>query len=38
MTRATSPGTPAMDAADLLARDIHAGIFGLGSWLKQIDL
>jgi DNA-binding GntR family transcriptional regulator len=38
MTRATSPGTPAMDAADMLARDIHAGIFGLGSWLKQIDL
>ena len=38
MTHATSPGTPAMDAADMLARDIHAGIFGLGSWLKQIDL
>lgn len=27
-----------MDVADMLARDIHAGIFGLGSWLKQIDL
>jgi DNA-binding GntR family transcriptional regulator len=38
MTRAKSPETPAMDAADMLARDIHAGIFGLGTWLKQIDL
>ena len=38
MTRATSLDPPAMDAADLLARDIHAGFFGLGTWLKQIDL
>ncbi len=27
-----------MDAAAMLARDIHAGVFGLGTWLKQIDL
>jgi DNA-binding GntR family transcriptional regulator len=27
-----------MDAAEMLARDIHAGLFGLGTWLKQIDL
>jgi DNA-binding GntR family transcriptional regulator len=26
------------DAADMLARDIHSGHFGLGTWLKQIDL
>ena len=26
------------DAADLLARDIHSGVFGFGTWLKQIDL
>lgn len=38
MTRAKSPETPVRDAADMLARDIHAGIFGLGTWLKQIDL
>jgi len=37
MKRATTP-RPAEDAADLLARDIHAGFFGLGTWLKQIDL
>ena len=38
MARVKSPETPTMDAAAMLARDIHAGIFGLGSWLKQIDL
>ena len=38
MARVKSPETPAMDAAAMLARDIHAGVFGLGTWLKQIDL
>jgi DNA-binding GntR family transcriptional regulator len=38
MTRATSAKAPEMDAAELLARDIHSGLFGLGTWLKQIDL
>lgn len=38
MTRAKAPKPPAMDAAEMLARDIHAGLFGLGTWLKQIDL
>ncbi|GGF38432.1 GntR family transcriptional regulator [Aliidongia dinghuensis] len=34
---ATTTGR-AEDAADMLARDIHSGHFGLGTWLKQIDL
>jgi DNA-binding GntR family transcriptional regulator len=38
MTRAKRPETPETDAAELLARDIHSGLFGLGTWLKQIDL
>ena len=38
MKRAATLTTPAPDAAELLARDIHSGLFGLGTWLKQIDL
>ncbi|HEV2674991.1 MAG TPA: GntR family transcriptional regulator [Aliidongia sp.] len=38
MKRAAAPTKPAQDAAELLARDIHSGLFGLGTWLKQIDL
>lgn len=38
MKRAATPPKPAEDPAELLARDIHSGLFGLGTWLKQIDL
>ncbi len=38
MNDAAIMARPAEDAADMLARDIHSGHFGLGTWLKQIDL
>jgi DNA-binding GntR family transcriptional regulator len=38
MARLSKLKEPAADAAEMLARDIQSGLFGLGTWLKQIDL
>jgi DNA-binding GntR family transcriptional regulator len=37
MPKAATPTGPA-SLADRLARDIQAGVYGSGAWLKQIDL